>query len=462
MARISQETIDQVNAVSILELAEAFGDSPVRKGKQYNIFCPNPNHTEGTPDTYIEPAKNIFKCFGAGGCGATGNSSIAYYAWHEFGEYDPKAHFLKAIKGVAELMGIPVKLENGEVLKKGSVDYKPRKAMPRAVVLESQTPQIVDQVYRAFLSLCPVRQEHMNEWVNERRYSMEDVQTMMLRSVPSPEEWLQIYSLMASKGYPFERIPGFSQRFIPEGYELPVPAELAEYDHERKGHWVYVPSAGQGYFIPVRDEFGRIVRLRVRREQGSPKYIWFSSENNLEIEKNPLRQRRNGVSSGAPLNIAVPTLALRSWNPGDALTDTFRTDVILATEGEHKSAISANKLNIPVVGVPGVGGYRDILRLIDSWNVQKLIIAYDMDTLQKVDTSEDPEKKLKSEKKQKSLFEILTEFAKAAMATGVEVSLWTWNLADGKGLDDLLLNNRLPTEVNLRTGARKMVNLAEI
>lgn len=59
MARISQETIEQVNSVSILELAEVLGDQPRRAGKQYQICCPNPQHQENTPDTFIEPNRNI-------------------------------------------------------------------------------------------------------------------------------------------------------------------------------------------------------------------------------------------------------------------------------------------------------------------------------------------------------------------------------------------------------------------
>ncbi|MET3658065.1 CHC2 zinc finger domain-containing protein [Sporosarcina psychrophila] len=127
MSRISQETIEQVKAVPILELAEALGDQPRRAGKQYNVCCPNPQHNENTPDTFIEPNKNIFKCFGGGGCGAGGNNSISYFSWHEFDGYDPKQHFLKSIRGIAELMGIPIKTEDGKVIKPGNEEYKPRK-----------------------------------------------------------------------------------------------------------------------------------------------------------------------------------------------------------------------------------------------------------------------------------------------------------------------------------------------
>lgn len=94
-----------------------------------------------------------------------------------------------------------------------------------------------------------------------------------------------------------------------------------------------------------------------------------------------------------------------------------------------------------------------MLPLIKEWDVEKFIIAYDMDTLQRVDDSD------KSVKKQRTLFETLKEFAAEVLQLGVDVDLWTWNMNDGKGLDDLLLANKLPMEVNLRTGERKVVDL---
>ncbi|MEK4487973.1 CHC2 zinc finger domain-containing protein [Psychrobacillus sp. FSL H8-0484] len=455
MARISQETIEQVKAVSILELAQQLGDHPKRLGKSYQVNCPNQSHTEKTPDTYIDPNRNIFTCFGAGGCGAKGNNSIPYYSWHEFGGYEPGEHFIKSVRGIADLMGIPVKTVDGNIISKGSETYKPRE-IKRYVELEAQSPEIVDRVYRVFLSLCPIRPHHSQEWLQERKYTKEQIEIMQLRSVPSNQEWIRIYELMHSKGYPFERIPGFAQQFIPEFMEHPFPKALVEQDNERKGIWHYAPSASEGYFIPVRDEYGRIIRLRVRKDKGKPKYVWFSSQHNLEVEEHLLKLRKNGVTSGAPVNVVVPASFMKHWKPGTHITDVFRVDTVLSTEGEHKSYISANKLEIPIWGAPGVGNFKDMIPMIQSWGVKKFIIAYDMDTLQKVDDS------VKSAKTQQTLFDTLTIFAKEVIKLGIDVYLWSWNLKDGKGLDDLLLQNKLPLEVNLRTGERKLVNLSEL
>ncbi len=452
MARISQKTIDDVIRVPIVDVASALGHSPKKVGKQYQVYCPNPTHNEN-PDTYIEAYKNIFKCFGNGGCGAGGNSSLSYYSWHEYGSGDKK-YFVKSIEGVANLMGIPIEYEDGttqEAIQK-------REYIPRPVQKEilAQHDDVCDKVYRAFLSLCPIRNEHAKEWIETRKYSKDDIITVGLRSVPTPQESIHIIQQLISKGYPLERVPGFFQRFIPEGYNLPFPKELLERDNDNKGYWVWMLSAGSGYFIPVRNQKGQIVRLRVRRDQGNPKYIWFSSSDNTTIETNKLKWKRNGASSGAPINVVPPISQIKIWEVGTDLSELMRVNVVLGTEGEHKSIISAKKLEIPVTGAPGLGNFKDIIPLLKEWETKKFIIAYDMDTLKLQDDS------IKSQKKQKNLMDKLREFAMEVMKLGIEVLLWTWDIRDGKGLDDLLHQGKLPIEVNLRSGAHKKVDLSQL
>lgn len=70
---------------------------------------------------------------------------------------------------------------------------------------------------------------------------------------------------------------------------------------------------------------------------------------------------------------------------------------------------------------------------------------------------------LRSEKaingKNQQVFDHLVAFAKQALAKGVETFLWTWNPADGKGIDDLIQKNKLPMEIDLRTGSRQIAQV---
>lgn len=446
MGIISESTIEQVKRVPVLQLAEALGYELKRVGSSYHILCPNC----GGKNTYINPAKNIFKCFGnkhTGMCGCAGNSAISFFNWHQFGSNDTK-NFPQCVIGIAELMGIPIEYEDGtkhipKRMSRRKRQFTPIKQQQEQV---AQNPEVVDKVYRAFLSLSPIRKEHAQEWLG-RRYTKEEIKLIKLRSVPDFKEAASILLTLKSKGYPLERIPGFTQKFFT--YKPDYPEELLEYDQTNKGYWAWTITAYSGYFIPIRDILGRIVRLRIRREKGDPKYIWFSSAENFHIEQDKRKWRKGGASSGAPLNIAPPPNVLRNWE-GD-IADYCDTSTLIAVEGEHKAAISAKILKKVVVGVPGVSNYKAIIPLLKDWDVKKFIIAYDMDSI-----------KDQGEGKNQQVFDFLVAFAKDVIKVGIVTCVWTWDPAHGKGLDDLLLNKCSPMEINLLTKERKMVDIKNI
>lgn len=444
MVRISDDTIQEVKSVSVLSLAEQLGYSPRREGNQHEILCPNC----GAKNTFIQPAKDIFKCFGdsnTGACGCSGKGAITFYNWHEYNSKEGN-NYIESVRGVAKTMGITVRDTNGKVLDENAdikVNYQRVKHIKEEPAAD---PDIVDKVYRTFLSLCPITKPHAEEWILQRNYSKEDIKTLLLRSVPPLGQAAQILLTLKKKGYPLERIPGFTQQFV--SYEMNYPAELTTKDEKNGGYWIWMLTAKSGYFIPVRDEKGRIIRLRVRRDQGKPKYIWFSSGENIHSEKDKKRWQKGGASSGAPLNIVPPIELMPSWK-GNELDDICDVSTLIATEGEHKAQISANKLKKVVAGIPGVGIFSQMLPLLQKWQVKKLVIAYDSDSLW------DEEKK----KRNQQVFDYLVSFANQALELGIEVCIWTWDSKHGKGLDDLLMNNRLPLEINLRTGQRSNVDL---
>lgn len=456
MAKISQESIEKVKAVTLVDLAQALGLPTKRVGKQLFIPCPNPTHNESKLDTCcIEINKNIFNCFHC--ADVKGNNAMSLYSWHQFGQREGK--FKESVLGVAQLMDIEVKDERGMIIKPGSNTYQPSVKII-SQELEPQPLQVVDAFYRALLQMCPLRSEHVKELMEKRQYSIEEINLHMFRSVPSLEEWINIYAKLKSLNYPFERIPGLSQIFQPDYFDSKFPRELGEIgvfqDSKGKkhdGHWFYVLSAAKGYFIPVFNEDGYIVRLRVRKDSGDPKYVWFSSTHNIEIENTITKARRNGVSSGAPITIEVPPDYLKVWERGVNVTNLFQTSTLLVTEGEHKAKISAKTFNVFAAGLPGAGNFNELLKLIRKWNIQKLIIAYDMDTLQRSDDSKE------SVKKQATLMEIVNRFAIEVAKLGVDSVIWTWNLNDGKGLDDLVHNRKLPIEFNLKTKRQRAVTM---
>jgi len=96
MGRISEETIQQVIAASdIVAVIQSY--FPMRKaGSAYKAVCPF--HSERTPSFQVNPARQIFKCFG---CGAGGGVV-------KFVELYEHVSFPDAVRRLAERAGLPV------------------------------------------------------------------------------------------------------------------------------------------------------------------------------------------------------------------------------------------------------------------------------------------------------------------------------------------------------------------
>lgn len=437
---ISSETVNQVKNVSVYELVQAMGHWSKSTGSTWTIYCPNPNHYEKTPDTHIKKSKGNFCCFGGGGCGCKGGDAISYYSWSQFGEWD-KRHFMDCVIGIAEIMGIPVKYNDGSYAdnRRDVIRHTPSRPIIKEV--DPQPDEICDRTYRRFLSLCPIYKEHVQEWRTKRQYSDEEIVAIGLRSVP--KEYSEINSIIRTligEGFTLERVPGFTQKLRRHG------------DPTNENDWYWSIGAAGKYFIPVRNEIGQIVRLRVSTGRTDPKYTWFSTTPNIEFEEDLAKMRKGGASSGAPMNIVAPYQVLQTWEPGTEIREYFRADLVVCTEGEHKSYISTNKLKKLLIGIPGAGNYKEVIPTLKRWGTKKLAIAIDMDAL----FAED-----KESGKNEYVFDHLTDFAKQALEEeGIEVVLWVWDPNQGKGLDDLLLAGRTPIEIDLRTKERRPVFVA--
>ncbi|WP_182101638.1 CHC2 zinc finger domain-containing protein [Niallia taxi] len=444
---ISQETIDLVRNTPIEDVAAALGENPKRVGKQLLIYCPNPNHSENNPHTYIVPQQGFFKCFGGGSCGAAGDV-IKYYAWHEFGGWD-KSYFGKAVRGIAELMKYPVIDDNGKVIKSGT---KPTNTTPRRKQIpkiEPRAPRELHNVYSELLSLCSLEQEHALELLGPKRgYTAEEVMAIGFRSVPN-KPWEIMDKLREKFGdVLLMKVPGLTFRLKRDG------------NPNKGSDWYWTMNAAGGYFIPVRDKNGYIVRLRIKTDKG---YRWFSSPPGGQMVSRKIEWFDNnekyrvyelfGAPSGTVASVSCPPALLKIWKPGTAIEDIMDVSEVIISEGEHKTLITSKMTNRVVIGAPGVGIIDDVVPLLKEWNVQKSIIAYDMDAFKKEGTQTG---------RNEEVFQHTVNLGQQVLNQGIpDVSIWAWNEQDGKGIDDLLLQTgKLPIEVDLRTMTRRNVVLA--
>jgi hypothetical protein len=164
-----------------------------------------------------------------------------------------------------------------------------------------------------------------------------------------------------------------------------------------KNGTVSVIESPNGILIPVRDAQGQIHGLQIRSDNGDPKYRWFSG---------------GDVSSGSPAHV-----------PLGMKLDT----VLRITEGPLKADIAFAIDGIATIAVAGVANWRSALPVLEVFGVKTARVAFDADSQVK-----------------RGVAQTLVDFS-SELKERYELQLDTWPLAQGKGLDDILVAGGKPT-----------------
>jgi hypothetical protein len=158
-------------------------------------------------------------------------------------------------------------------------------------------------------------------------------------------------------------------------------------------------NAGKGFLIPVRDSRLRVRGFQVRRDEGSPRYLWLSSNG-----------RPGGSSPGSPIHFAHPERIREQ-----------KTAII--TEGALKADVIASILNCGVIAFGGVhfpGGFGAKLKKVFP-EILGVSVAFDSDFRTNPAVN-------------RATFRLLGELRFA----GLQTSILTWP-AEFKGMDDYLV-----------------------
>ncbi len=234
----------------------------------------------------------------------------------------------------------------------------------------------VDAVLTTMVRKCLVLSDQHKESLMARGLSESEIERNGYRSTPTKDDGDRIAREMSSIG--LEGVPGF---------------------FKRGGEW-HMRDYGAGFFVPVRDEHLRIVGLQIRRDEGEPRYIWFSSSN-----------YPHGTPSSSPVHYARPHL----------LCDA--SEVIL-TEGGLKADVASYLLDAPIIAGGGVHNFGQNFAENTKAkfpNLQTILIAFDSDYRTK------PQVKTALEKLMRNL-----------SGVGFRVKVRTWP-PRYKGIDDYLL-----------------------
>ncbi len=324
------------------------------------------------------------------------------------------------------------KLAKGESF--SSISFKPVEIKEREVVEPFDNDKL-DGMFRFLISNLHLSSKH-REYLYSEGMTDEMIRQNLVVSFPEKDTLRFEHPELTDALLPYRVALGkqLADRFgdlsrFPNAYQ------------NKKGNWTL---GGQGGILfPLFDVHKRIIGLRVR-----PDLRWTDDKWNIvtkeqyeahddECAKN--RVLNTWYESGKYLNFASsnygPSMGTRIgvYTPVSKFVPSF----IYITEGEKKAMISAELLKAVVLSVPGVNSWYRLFEKDDKGTsvldyfyekgCSTFCVAYDADK----ETNEN----------------VLSQqdmLVNKLRSSGFRVCMCDWNIANGKGLDDLLVNGYMP------------------
>lgn len=186
-----------------------------------------------------------------------------------------------------------------------------------------------DAVYRTFFNMLKLERSSRLA-LNRLGFLNSTIEEQMYRTIPNKNIHRRLIAYRLSKLYDLSGIPGFYQ--------------------ESDFKWTF--SAGKGIFIPIFDENHKIQALSIHLDKpfNNTKDMWFSSKDKI-----------NGTS----------TKNVLSKNNIDENTDT----VVLTDNFLLGNYIKAS-LNVPMIAFSNISNSYQILKVIESTNVDNIIFTF--------------------------------------------------------------------------------------
>ncbi len=271
-----------------------------------------------------------------------------------------------------------------------SNDLPEPKHSPRDSGGKKADPDTLHKVYSAILHQLPLEDRH--------------TKNLQIRGLDMSQSRLR-----HETGYRTLPLSGRARalvRLIADGLERHLPGVPGCYVKEKDGRSFWTLAGSPGMLIPVRDAERRIVALLTRPDEkkAGKKYLWLSSAG----------KDRRGPGPGKPLPIHVPLFK------GDRST-------VRITEGALKADVATILSGTLTLGTPGLA-WRGVVAVLRQLEAKTARVAYD------ADASTNP-----------NVAHCIQGVAANLQAEGFVVELELWDIADGKGIDDLLAAGKTPT-----------------
>lgn len=380
------------------------------RGGSYFAICPF-HATDRIGSFVITPEKQMWWCF-VENIGWNG----IHYEQKKFG-----LSFEDAVFHLAERFGLITEQEarrygknvDAEVVSQlKSTIKKPENVRPGR-----QAPQKYKNiVYRGMAKHYRLKPAHRDHLVMVRRLSEDDLKDFF--SFPSKGEDIakmavdEYARVLAKKLFnkPWSKLTGKEKTLVrtsPEMEdfikELPYIPGLFERDNK-------IEAASQpGIGILVEDDRENVLGVQIRRDSGTPRYIWFSS--GFAAYKDGLT---GGSSPGAPGGVVFPKK--EGWKERPAM--------LCITEGRFKAEALA-KAGMIAIYVSGVSSWKNIREMYErikkDYGIQKTYVVFDSDMMGNTAVH--------------GQLKALCEYIESK---GSEAVLLLWKIRYGKGFDDLV------------------------
>ena len=139
--------------------------------------------------------------------------------------------------------------------------------------------------------------------------------------------------------------------------------------------------------VSYRDYNARIQGMQLRfrdKQEGLPRYLWLSSSNKYD---GPFSEG----SGGSFLHFATDF----TWDKEETINKAVLGKTIVLTEGALKADLFHHLTGAPCLAVPGVNSYKcfeEIIPLLKEKGVEEIILAFDMDYIDKPEVARAEEK----------------------------------------------------------------------
>lgn len=288
-------------------------------------------------------------------------------------------------------------------------------------------PEILDKVYRIFISLTSLSEGHLEHLKNVRMLSDSIIEKNMFFTFPS-------------RGIVRKFVKEIENEFGSQDVLKDIPGFF-----KRKGEKNFTFNTSKGIGIPIFNLDGKIIGIQIRLDElnkSGLRYCWFSSSfADYDDESEEGIDCFFGTSSGSPIDVVFP--------------ENLKCKGVFITEGKFKALKIAEEWNCICLSLQGVSTWAPVINVLnklpivinnngfwtkDEWKIQRIYSAFDADMSKNIAVY----KQLLN-----MTNKIMSDVTPEVRGADFSVEYMYWDVEIAKGIDDLI-NVSSPDELSKR------------